>query len=268
MYTDHSQQGAFIAIPPTTDLAVVFPFDKSTKKFDRSFYSPALTDGRVSSEQVESFLREAERIIKKKYNPIKIVLALFTCFVVFGLLGLFCMITDDTFIDESDIDDIFLYMMGYFGAVIFYAVLMHFYIRRKQRKAKKCVKSHIRKHAQAFAAQGVRWNTPLYFPQWIELWKDYKGQGQVAYGQQPAVQAFNNVYPVLPQQIPQIAQYPQALQYTQNLQNNVNGQTHQAPKYQSNNMSGNGMAQPLLAHQQQIEMGSYQAPNLNSYSNL
>ena len=40
----------FIITPPTTDMALVFPLDQRKVKFDRNFYSPALTDGKISSD--------------------------------------------------------------------------------------------------------------------------------------------------------------------------------------------------------------------------
>jgi len=53
-------------IPPTTDMALVFPFDHENKRFDKGFYSPSLTDGRASQEQIEHFLKEAEEAFTQK----------------------------------------------------------------------------------------------------------------------------------------------------------------------------------------------------------
>jgi len=253
----HNNHGPMIAVPPTTDMGLVFPFDRRSSKFDRSFYSPALTDGRASSEQIETFLKGVEKLIKKKSRGIKLFMGLFIFFVITGFLGLFCVISDIDYLDEStDIDDLFTYFMGYLLAVIFYALLLQLYIRRKQRKAKKSVKSYMKKNGQAFNEQGLRWNAPMFFPQWIELWKDYKGMP--GFTQSAPVQNFNTGY-MLPQQQPQMVQ----AQPQQAFQKNVNGNA--GLRYQSNNVEDTCVAQPLLSPpSRQIEMGHYY-PNNNAF---
>jgi len=152
-----NKRGPYILIPPTTDDCLVFSYDRKDNKFDKSFYSPALTHGRVSYQQLESFLGEAERILKKKIAPVKKALTIFSCFAILGAVSLvflmFSMISDDldydydsevTITNDDDFDEfesllfvIFAYMFG----VIFYGIIFNLYSRKRYRKARKSIQA-------------------------------------------------------------------------------------------------------------------------------
>ena len=98
-----------IAIPPTTDYTVVFPHDALAKRFDTGFYSPALTDGRASREEIEQVLREVEAV--RKPFASKIVSAV-CCYILslFAAIGgfIFLMIS----VGSSHATDMIPFYMG------------------------------------------------------------------------------------------------------------------------------------------------------------
>jgi len=269
---NYGQQGPVIYVPPTTDSALVFHYDKSKKKFDRNFYTSYLTEGRSNPEQMDTFFSAIEKKINKKMDKINKLTKIFTVWMIFGfvmfILGGFMIFSDDEYSDimyddsygDYDIaDTYFTGFMIYVFMLLFYSVLLQFIHRRKQKKTKKSVENYIKKHSGEFAAQGLRWNIPSAFPHWIELWKDYRVQNS----------------------------YPQALnapQGTYNLNNNNNsGQypVYQYPPMPQQNMSHTPlnvqprqiypslMAQPLLAHQNDGNQNYVppQSENTGNYEN-
>jgi hypothetical protein len=209
----HPHKGPYLASPPTTDYALVFNYDKSNYRFDRGFYSPALTDGRVSYDQMQLFLNELDRIVRRKLRPIATLTAVFAILVFCGFFGL--LLSCFGFFDDSDynfddnttntntntdtdfdydfddqVDSFFASMILYFLFVIIGAALLQAYSLRRHRKVRKCAQSLIDRNAATFAPLGLRWNLPMHFPYWIELWKDYKGQ--ISYPQVTAQPYLNN----------------------------------------------------------------------------
>jgi len=242
-------KGNFIAMPPTTDLSVVFPYDKSNNRFDRTFYSPALTDGRMSSDQLNKFLSKVERIMKKKMKSISIVIGIYTFLALIGFAGLFCLICDSDSVDDDELDDLFCAMMWYFCSILFGGLFLKLCLRNRQRKVRKSIQNHINRNSPAFAAQGLRWNVPLHFPQWIELWKDYKYQPVYV---QPHIQNYNSY--MIPQQ-PQHVQNQPVFQSPQNNYPVSIPQSHKIvyPTFTQQNQQGpnNGYQPP------QIPRGNY-----------
>jgi hypothetical protein len=171
-----------IITPPITDLALVFPFDKLSNKFDRNFYAPALTDGRASFETLDHFLQKVERILKKKARQVFIA-SLILAFVIlvgffmtlYSLAGGLDDLTQDD-IDSDDPDTVFSAMFAFLFIAVISSLGFSAFVRCKDRKAQKRIKSFVEKNSQAFNVLGLRWSMPLRFPQWIELWKDYKSQ--------------------------------------------------------------------------------------------
>jgi len=200
----YSRRGA-ILIPPITDSTLVFPLDQETKKFDKSFYSPALTDGRFSSEQVNNVLNEIEETHKKKLKVLRALrIYLGTAFVVgFFILMLFTTTVLSNLGDYSDYEDsdtkqqgnlrhgsnydyyeleaeeeLFLlwggWMFFFFGA-LFWSIVLAIYSKYSLNKARKGVQAAVDRNNQFFPNHGLRWNLPKNFPHYIELWKDYRG---------------------------------------------------------------------------------------------
>jgi len=250
---NYGQQGPVIYAPPTTDSALVFHYDKSKNKFDRNFYTPYLTEGRSSSEQMDTFLSAIERKINKKMSKINKINKIFTIWAICGFVTMILFgfmifsdednydtMYDDYYSDYDIADTYFLCFMLYVVTLLFYSLLLQLVTRCKQKKAKRSVENYIKKHSGEFAAQGLKWNLPLAFPHWIELWKDYKVQSN-SYPQALAAPQgtynFNNNN--------NSGQYP-VYQYPPMPQQN----THHTPlNVQPRQIYPSLMAQPLLAHQ-------------------
>jgi len=205
----HNYHKRTVIIPPITDQALVFPLDQDTKKFDKGFYSAALTDGRASCDQIEGFLRDVEETFKDKLRWLRI----FKAYLLFSFItGLFLMVAY-TFVVISDIGDdfdnyeeyghhhkgnfrhqakhsaydpeqevenmFFMWMISFFSATfwsVVYTVAKGYAIKR----ARKGVQNTLDKYQSTFASAGLRWNLPLAFPHYIELWKDYRGLNYVS----------------------------------------------------------------------------------------
>ena len=260
---NYSDRDRIVLIPPTTDSALVFPYDKSNKRFDRNFYSGALTDGRLHSDQLERFFEKIETKVNKKIGKVQKLMKLFGFFAVFSfiILGLYgiCLFAETDFADEADwsvyddIDSFFIAFIGLFFAIIFYSIILSLYSKRSYRKTRKSVERFINKQNPEFAAIGLRWNLPMSFPQWIELWKDYKGQSVY---EQPQVPQTQHSY-ALPIQAGPVNQYPILPALPQ--QNPSSNQNQQNFK--------NVMNQPLLSQQGQDTV-NYVPPHQLTYNNF
>jgi len=228
-YPLHRRHHGFrtIIVPPTTDMALVFPFDHESKKFDKGFYSSFLTDGRVSSDQIEVFLKDVEDTFKEKFKWVRRLKA----YLIFSFVtGIFLMtfytltilsgVNDDSYNAynnqqstpyhnhnghnrnfkhhnrreysyEEQMDMMFMAWFFLFFAALVWAIIFRCVKRCSFRSARKSIQGVVDRHAPFFANSGLRWNLPLAFPHYIELWKDYRGQNYV----QPVPQ-FNNTQPV------------------------------------------------------------------------
>jgi len=167
-----SPQPSFI--PPTTAYTIIFPFDANDKNFDSSFYSPDLTNGKLSQEEVYQTLKEveAERAdVRNKFVPIARNLFILTQLCLLGML-LIAFLSPEESVNVTSY--IILGLLGaFFGAI---GILVYKFVMHKKEMKLKC-RNVIDKHNQSFASKGLRWHIPSMFPKWIELWKDYQIQG-------------------------------------------------------------------------------------------
>jgi len=116
---------------------------------------------------------------------------------------------------ELDIEErldimVFGWLFLIFTAVVWGAIFRCFK-KASIKKARKTVQEVVYRHSSVFANAGLRWNVPLAFPHYIELWKDYKGQNYMQVNNQIAnknplsfhqiqnqLQNQNQRYPTLP----------------------------------------------------------------------
>jgi len=199
-------------------------------------------------------------------NKIRKLTKFFGCMAIFGFVILilfgYVLFNDDdvyTYSDDDyyngfdDVDTFFSALMVYFFALIFYTLLLQCVMKHKQKKARKSIESLIKKHSAEFAAQGLRWNLPLAFPHWIELWKDYKVQN--SYPQ--AMIAPQSAFTFTNQPVPSY-QYPLPQQVM--ARNSLTPPTR--PLYPTL------MSQPLLAQQNETQNATnYVPPRTNDYEN-
>jgi len=306
-----------LIVPPTTDMALVFPFDHENKKFDKGFYSSFLTDGRASSEQVEGFLTELEETFKEKLKWLRRLKAYLVFSFVTGIF-LMTMYTLTVFNDANDdhynnsngynqqqntsrnnynghnknfrhhsrrheydseeqMDLVFMAWFMLIFAALFWAIVYRCAKRASFRKARKGIQEVIDRYAPIFANAGLRWNVPLAFPHYVELWKDYKGQNF----QQtlPLPQQHNQVAFVQPTNQVQVPYNANPLSYHQiytQLQNQNQNQNQKYPTFnqvvdQRANLDfqNHGVTSPLLHNQApKREVNAYIPPYpVNYHSN-
>ncbi len=224
-----------IAIPPTTAYTVVFPYDATGQRFDTGFYSPGITDGRASADEIHHVLADIDSV--RKPFAAKMTSAI-CCYIVSLMAVVGCYVLGMVNIAGAAPESIPILVIGFIVAVV--AIIWVFIARvRKvnEEMKKKCTEAAAR-HNQNFASRGLRWHIPVHFPRWVELWKDYVNQGgQTFPGQQP-------VY------MPPVQQQPYA-NYGGPQQQNVGGQPQFQQNYYQNYQQGQG----------QTNNGMYIPPN-------
>jgi len=164
-----SPQPSFI--PSTTAYTIVFPFDANEKNFDSSFYSPSLTDGKASQEEVNKILNEveAERAdVRNKFTPTARNLFILIQLCLVGVL-LVAFLSPEEGVSVTSY--VILGLLGAFFVAI--GILVYKFVTYKKEMRVKC-RNVIDKHNESFASKGLRWHIPNMFPKWIELWKDYQ----------------------------------------------------------------------------------------------
>ena len=160
-----------LTVPPTTLTTIIFPFDHTEKSFDSGFYTPGLTDGRTSMEEITNILKEVattRNTISTKIWPTSF------CFLI-TFLGSIAAFTC-SMIAWSDVmvDFIALSIISFLAVLIAIFVLFLVQISKITNEVKAECKMVAEKHNQIFASRGLRWNIPRDFPTWIELCKDYR----------------------------------------------------------------------------------------------
>ncbi len=168
--THQKQQVVIIAIPPTTATTVVFPSTADGRAFDSGFYSPGLTNGRASFEEINQFLTEINTLrVANGSQTASGICCRALCFFFTLILFALCMVLVISSIPALTP----LVVIGFF---VFLVTLIMTLVKRSERaqtefKAKCQV--IVNQHNQNFASRGLRWHLPVYFPRWVELWKDY-----------------------------------------------------------------------------------------------
>jgi len=162
-----------IGAPPTTEYTVVFQFDQIGKRFDTGFYTPGLTGGRASLEEINHVLADIENtrrpIASKAISAVCCyILSLFACIGVY----IFALIS----ISDSAPDMIPFFIIAFIASMILVIVVFIVRIRKINEETKTKCKAVADRHNQNFASRGLRWHIPVNFPSWIELWKDYQVQ--------------------------------------------------------------------------------------------
>src|SRR5689334_14785355 len=78
----------YVIVPPTTDRTIVFPYIQLTNKFETNFYSPVLTDDRLSTEELNQYLTDIENHLKIwRSGAIRRFFPIFTCLFVLVIIG-------------------------------------------------------------------------------------------------------------------------------------------------------------------------------------
>ena len=153
--------------PLSTDYVIVFPLN-SDKRFSRTIYSSAMTQGRASTDDVNRALNLFE-IIFSRLNVAAGDLwkSLFFRFIMPFIALMFCEMG---------------YMIRYSGPIWFFFFVYCFfgicyllYNRNKQTvRAKEDIENIIKTVQPGYSQRGLRWRIPEDSCNWIELIKEYR----------------------------------------------------------------------------------------------
>jgi hypothetical protein len=175
------------ALPPLNQALIVFKYDRRLNLFDTHNYYTGLTDERLSVEELNHFLDYICSLIstksspnKSRFNPIHIfVILMLVCLGVGIVIAIvFYIKAASNTSSESSTIDVSAYKIFVAAIVIAFVIAfgcaLRIYLRmNKNSKTRKLIESFIQTQEVNFAERGLRWNVPIQFPRWIELWKDY-----------------------------------------------------------------------------------------------
>jgi len=169
--SDHSIR--IIQVPPTTDTCIVFPSHEPNETFDRNFYSPLLTERRASVEDINNMPTQFEAIIREARTENRICSGLSFLFTIGGFavtaLLMFSIFSSDPSSSKMFVAPIVLMLL-----VAVFAILVTKCGKATVENARINCQQIINRNNQ-FKAVGLRWNLPMNFPHWVELWRDYRG---------------------------------------------------------------------------------------------
>ena len=161
-----------IQIPPTTDACIVFPFNEQNETFNRNFYSPILTEGRASREEINKILGQFETTIQAGRTGYKILTCLFTIFFIGGFIFT-AFLTFSIFSSDPSSKEIFYPPIIMFVLFTIFGCILSMRGKAVGEEARMACQQIINGNHQ-FNAVGLRWNLPMNFPAWVELWRDYR----------------------------------------------------------------------------------------------
>lgn len=148
---------------------IVFPYDKKSRSFDRTFYYSGLTDRRASYEDIHHFLLQIEVLVHNKLKAVRFLTAFYVSFALltFALVLFFDFTTASNHL-------ISLVTLGYFVLMIICGVATLMLARQKYKSLRALTQEIVDNHREMFATVGLRWLLPANFPMQIELYKDYE----------------------------------------------------------------------------------------------
>jgi len=182
-----------VVAPASSDITLIFPFDTREKRFDRGFYSPVLTDGRLGQQELDAFMIELESLVHPSLKAIRSgVCCWYVCFLI-------CVVFFSGLVGASIAGGgpaVFLALTVYIGFIVCSIRMRKNRTLKLLRKLKAEANKLAARHNTQLQGRGLRWHVPAKFFFWIELWKEYKGQ-------QPPVGNVGYVPPVNYQPVPQ-----------------------------------------------------------------
>jgi len=174
-----SNQTATAGIPPTTQYTIIFPSPNFDSKFDFGFYSPNLTEGRASTQEITQVLSDIESTIKPFNEKIKKAGFILLAYVILSFLPSVCLFFAKGDKSAAFIVSIVAFCVGAIAGLVIWIC----YIQKVDAKMVPKCQEKIDRHNQDFVHRGLRWHLPTSFPRWVELWKDYSQPQGVGIGQ-------------------------------------------------------------------------------------
>ncbi len=172
-------------IPPITRDTIVFPAWNSkipeNFMFSHEFYSPEMTDDRISREEIQDFISEVnadQRKTSKNHDSGRskeegvLRIYLFLCLM-------FLPQYIDRYFDHFVAEIMIVTNISAVTILIFYMVLSdNRHNKEKNIKIRAGCQKIVDKYNETLSIRGLRWHLPEKFPLWIELCKDYKDQSR------------------------------------------------------------------------------------------
>ena len=159
---------SFSRVPLSTDTVIAFPLT-SNKKFSRSIYTPEMTQGRASSDDINQTLTLLEVIFTRTPSKLSLIMSLvFQLVLPFWLL--IFIIEEYTYYRFQGPKMILLLFLIYCIIGISYLIYKH---RRQMNTAKADIEEVIKIVQPGYLKKGLRWRIPEESRDWIELIKEY-----------------------------------------------------------------------------------------------
>jgi hypothetical protein len=184
MYVDNRQP--FQPIPQTNEVMIVFPFDHSSKEFDKSVYNPVMTHNRLSHQELSGFFQQiynSKNLLKglkwSVSDVLGYVFAFFMNMVMFAFSVSLLSEPLEYYDDDMDLQDT-VEGFGFFClifSILFYILLVVSIGRKRLQRQKKFVEKlneFVNQANPYYANYGLRWRVPSNNHRWIELWCDFK----------------------------------------------------------------------------------------------
>ncbi len=153
--------------PLSNDYVIVFPLNLSDKKFSRTIYSPEMTNGRASTEEVNQALSLFELAMSGAVTKSEFSTSLRRRFLYpFLILWVFCM-----FIMYRSSP---LLWLG-FAIYCIVGICCLFRNKKTQNTRTKADSQSVLDFVQpGYLSKGLRWRIPEESYEWIELIKEYR----------------------------------------------------------------------------------------------
>jgi len=157
--------------PMTIDSPIIFPYHIESRTFERDFYSPDLTEGRASIEDVNNILSKFEQVYKEAIRRNNIVLYV-CCF--FLIANAVCSAVLGIFVIAEYISSkilmalVALYIMAFLDVLVL--IIARTWSSHFTKKMRADCQQIINQNAR-FSSVGLHWALPNSFPGNVVLWK-------------------------------------------------------------------------------------------------
>jgi len=166
----------------TTDSNIIFPLDESGRQYNSRLYTVVLTDGKASKQEIDKVLADIMTAGKDPSNKkgwSRASCFFLVLFIVLAILLPICaLLSMIYFMNSGHILIALFFWFAFLGGSVWSctscsATLDDRTLPDIEIIRKKC-QVVVDEYNKEYVLKGLRWHLPPEFPQWVELWKDYK----------------------------------------------------------------------------------------------
>jgi len=179
---------------------IIVPIDKSNNKFNRAVYTPMMTEGKITSEEVNQVLNDLELVTKKLPTSCGNLMTIAHLFVL-PFIAMW-ILTENWYCGYYDYDRYYTRTKSwspFFIYCLIAFIYFHFGKKYQLMKVRNQADTIIQMHQSQFNKKGFRLFIPFNFPEWIEIQRDNYPQ------QMPMPNAHQYI---VPQNFSQLLQIP------------------------------------------------------------